>query len=150
MKWAFAGNLLDDACVHGSLRGWVRCHRSILSAKLESELRCRSHGIEDKLHRIIGHTRHSSRRFSCPPSLNSSAVQAFLRGAVSPMSEVLAGDFDLRVPIVTAVIDSYTKLSISDVVVDLVVSTESPTRHVLPANGYPAVAIGPPELTTTL
>ncbi len=38
------------------------------------------------------------------------------------MSEVLAGDFDLRVPVVTAVIDSYTKLSISDVVVELVVS----------------------------
>ncbi|CAM9122809.1 unnamed protein product [Ectocarpus sp. 12 AP-2014] len=51
---------------------------------------------------------------------DSKAVQAFLRGAVSPMSEVLAGDFDLRVPVVTAVIDSYTKLSISDVVVELV------------------------------
>lgn len=38
------------------------------------------------------------------------------------MSEVLAGDFDLRVPVVTAVIDSYTQLSISDVVVELVVS----------------------------
>ncbi|CAM9502581.1 unnamed protein product, partial [Ectocarpus fasciculatus] len=51
---------------------------------------------------------------------DSKAVQAFLRGAVSPMSEVLAGDFDLRVPVVTAVIDSYTKLSISDVIVELV------------------------------
>lgn len=38
------------------------------------------------------------------------------------MSEVLSGDFDLRVPVVTAVIDSYTQLSVSDVVVDLVVS----------------------------
>lgn len=38
------------------------------------------------------------------------------------MSEVLAGDFDLRVPVVTAVIDSYNKLSHSDVVVELVVS----------------------------
>ncbi|CAM9142835.1 unnamed protein product [Ectocarpus sp. 4 AP-2014] len=51
---------------------------------------------------------------------DSKAVQAFLRGAVSPMSEVLAGDFDLCVPVVTAIIDSYTKLSISDVVVELV------------------------------
>lgn len=50
------------------------------------------------------------------------AVQTFLRGAVSPMSEVLSGDFDLRVPVVAAVIDSYTQLSLSDVVVELVVS----------------------------
>lgn len=32
------------------------------------------------------------------------------------------GDFDLRVPVVTAVIDSYTQLSVSDVIVELVVS----------------------------
>ncbi|CAN0026633.1 unnamed protein product, partial [Pylaiella littoralis] len=51
---------------------------------------------------------------------DAKAVQAFLRGAVSPMSEVLSGDFDLRVPVVMAVIDVYTKLSISDVVVELV------------------------------
>lgn len=57
-----------------------------------------------------------------PSALDEAALQAFLRGAVAPMSEVLAGDFDLRVPVVTAVIDSYTKLSISDVVVELVVS----------------------------
>lgn len=38
------------------------------------------------------------------------------------MSEVLSGHFDLRVPVVMAVIDVYTKLSISDVVVELVVS----------------------------
>ena len=45
-----------------------------------------------------------------------------MRSAVSPMSEVLSGDFDLRVPVVTAVIDSYTQLSVSDVIVELVVS----------------------------
>lgn len=38
------------------------------------------------------------------------------------MSEVLSGDFDLRVPVVTAVVDSYTQLSVSDVIVELVVS----------------------------
>lgn len=52
----------------------------------------------------------------------TTAAQTFLKGALSPMSEVLAGDFDLRVPVVTAVIDSYNKLSHSDVVVELVVS----------------------------
>eukprot|EP00903_Cladosiphon_okamuranus_P019218 g17672.t1 len=51
---------------------------------------------------------------------DSEAVQTFFRSAVSPMSEVLSGDFDLRVPVVTAVIDSYAQLSVSDVVVELV------------------------------
>ena len=51
-----------------------------------------------------------------------------MKGALSPMSEVLAGDFDLRVPVVTAVIDSYHKLSHSDVVVELVVSVGLPGR----------------------
>lgn len=59
---------------------------------------------------------------SIPGLLDNTAVQTFLRSAVSPMSEVLSGDFDLRVPVVTAVIDSYTQLSVSDVVVELVVS----------------------------
>lgn len=57
----------------------------------------------------------------CAVCADPTAVQAFLGAAVSPMSEVLAGDFDLRVPIVMAVIDSYSKLSRSDVVVELVV-----------------------------
>lgn len=35
---------------------------------------------------------------------------------------MLAGDFDLRVPALVAVIDSIKKLSLGDVVVDLVVS----------------------------
>eukprot|EP00752_Nemacystus_decipiens_P008272 g7396.t1 len=51
---------------------------------------------------------------------DSRAAQTFLRSAVSPMSEVLSGDFDLRVPVVTAVVDSYTQLSVSDVIVELV------------------------------
>lgn len=51
------------------------------------------------------------------------AVQAYLDGAVAPIAEVLVGEFDLRVPVITAVIDSLTKLSQSDVVVELVVST---------------------------
>lgn len=50
------------------------------------------------------------------------AVQTYLDGAVAPMADVLAGDFDLRVPVIMAVIDSLTKLSQSDVVVDLVAS----------------------------
>eukprot|EP00904_Undaria_pinnatifida_P000390 jgi/Undpi1/10351/HiC_scaffold_29.g12801.m1 len=53
-------------------------------------------------------------------SSDARAAQTFMKGALSPMSEVLAGDFDLRVPVVTAVIDSYHKLSHSDVVVELV------------------------------
>ncbi|CAM9098599.1 unnamed protein product [Laminaria digitata] len=53
-------------------------------------------------------------------SSDARAAQTFLKGALSPISEVLAGDFDLRVPVVTAVIDSYNKLSHSDVVVELV------------------------------
>lgn len=37
------------------------------------------------------------------------------------------GHFDLRVPVVMAVIDVYTKLSVSDVIVELVVSEEGPS-----------------------
>lgn len=50
------------------------------------------------------------------------AMETYLEGAVAPMADVLVGEFDLRVPVVTAVIDSINKLSQSDVVVDLVVS----------------------------
>lgn len=48
------------------------------------------------------------------------------------MSEVLAGDFDLRVPVVAAVIDSYAKLSQIDVVVELVVSCPKQVYNRLP------------------
>lgn len=75
------------------------------------------------------------------------AVQAFLRGAVSPMSEVLAGHFDLRVPVVMAVIDVYTKLSISDVVVELVVSEEGPSVHTATCfAGHTAVLLITPDV----
>lgn len=53
---------------------------------------------------------------------SDTAVQVFLSLALSPMSEVLAGEFDLRVPVMMAVIDVYTRQSQSDTAVELVVS----------------------------
>lgn len=67
--------------------------------------------------------------------LSTTAVQAFLLGTVSPMSEVLQGDFDLRVPVVTAVVDSLSKLSPIDVAVELVVSGEPCLSTMLPTAG---------------
>lgn len=51
------------------------------------------------------------------------------------MSEVLQGDFDLRVPVVTAVVDSLSKLSPIDVAVELVVSDELCLSTMLPTAG---------------
>lgn len=67
--------------------------------------------------------------------LSTTAVQAFLLGTVSPMSDVLQGDFDLRVPVVTAVVDSLSKLSPIDVAVELVVSAELCLSTMLPTAG---------------
>ena len=87
----------------------------------------------------------------CPSPFSADdqpALQAFLRGAVSPMSEVLQGDFDLRVPVVTAVIDSYTKLSISDVVVELVVSPRRNFKGIVQA-GFVCMAVPRPSWWAT-
>lgn len=48
-------------------------------------------------------------------------MHTYLHGAVAPISGVLGGEFDLRVPVLMAVIDSVNKLSQGDVAVELMV-----------------------------